>query len=107
MPLGNDQASYQDAPTWSPDGQWVAYLAGRADDVALVKERVGAAGAGSLTVLETHIPAFLARPRWSPDGKFILCLTQDGLTAVAADASGRASLAARDGWRMSGQRMAV
>jgi Tol biopolymer transport system component len=77
---------YEDAPTWSPDGEWIAYLAAAAQgELALHKIRVGA---GSATVvLKSDIPPFLSRPQWSPDGRWIVCETADGLTLVAADGS--------------------
>src|SRR5262249_3784894 len=34
--------SYQDAPTWSPDGNWIAYALSRGGRRALTKVRVGA-----------------------------------------------------------------
>ena len=80
---------YEDAPTWSPDGEWIAYLAAATPNqdgaLALQKTRVGA---GSATViLKSEIPPFLSRPQWSPDGRWIVCETADGLTLVAADGS--------------------
>jgi Tol biopolymer transport system component len=79
---------YEDAPTWSPDGEWIAYLS-TADqqrgELALQKTRVGA-GSGTV-ILKSEIPPFLSRPQWSPDGRWIVCETADGLTLVAADGS--------------------
>ena len=88
MAIGGD-ANYQDAPTWSPNGEWIAYVSGRACRAgasALVKARVG--DGGEPVILAPEIPPFVARPQWSPDGRSILCETADGLTVFAADGSG-------------------
>ena len=69
--------TYQDAPTWSPDGNWIAYLAGTAGGI-----RFGEVGgrrpvSGRRAARLGHpIPMFRARPQWSPDGKWILCETR-------------------------------
>ena len=74
--------SYQDGPTWSPDGEWVAYINGSKNAAwSLNKIRVGAA---SPIVMMTGISPF-ARPQWSPDGRWILCQTPDGLKLVPPD----------------------
>jgi Tol biopolymer transport system component len=87
-----DPRKFYDAPTWSPDGQWLAYVAnmnpsGPADNDAfgfdLVKWQVG--GRGEPTVLLKSIPPFVTRPQWSPDGRWIVCETLEGLTIVGAD----------------------
>ncbi len=85
--------AYQDAPTWSPDGEWIAYVTGQekaGGSLALVKARVG--GGGEPVTLAPEIPPFLARPQWSPDGQSILCETADGLMVFAADGSGSRAL---------------
>jgi Tol biopolymer transport system component len=84
VPLGGSE-DFQDAPTWSPDGESIAYLSVEQGGLRLARTRVGAAG--EPTVLAKDIPPFVARPRWSPDGRWILCETADGLTVFAADGS--------------------
>ena len=93
VPVGGD-ATYQDAPTWSPDGEWIAFISGGDSfnqALMLVKARVGAGSAP--VALASDIPPFLARPQWSPDGRSILCETTDGLKIFAADGSGSRVLA--------------
>ena len=87
---------YQDAPTWSPDGAWVAFVVAIGDSRStggdstpgsgqwsLAKARVGG-GTTVPVVLKAGVAPF-ARPQWSPDGRWIVCSTVDGLTLVSPD----------------------
>jgi Tol biopolymer transport system component len=95
--IGRDIDTYQDAPTWSPDGEWIAYLTGTAKtDLSLVKNRVGSRTAPTV-LLAAIVPPFLVHPKWSPDGASIACETRDGLTVVAADGS-RPRVISGPGW---------
>jgi Tol biopolymer transport system component len=103
VPL-NDVNRYQDAPTWSPDGAWVAFVAGphvttgpapvsvsswdplrsdREPFYDLFKARVGSSDA-KLVRLARGVEPF-SRPQWSPDGQRILVQTEEGLTLVAPE----------------------
>jgi Tol biopolymer transport system component len=80
--------AYQDAVTWSPDGEWVAYVqAGgeRTGSWQVLKSRVG--GGGDPVVVQDNVALF-ARPQWSPDGRWIACRTNDGLTLASPDGKG-------------------
>jgi Tol biopolymer transport system component len=81
-------ATFQDAPTWSPTGEWIAYLERRQDDIALVKTRLGGR-AEPVTLVKSGIPPFVTRPQWSPNGDSILCETVDGLIIVSAEGTGQ------------------
>lgn len=62
------EGSYADSPAWSPDGRWLAYVAG--PEPAQRRLWVVGVEGGSprpLTVKGLSI----AEPRWSPDGKWI------------------------------------
>ena len=73
----------QDAPTWAPDGTWIAFVHGRPDiGWRLVKTRVG--GAGESVVLKEDILPW-SHPAWSPDGRAILFETNDGLAIIDPD----------------------
>jgi len=86
--------AYQDGPTWSPDGEWVAYISGAQSAYwSLAKIRVGAA---SPVTLKSGVSPF-TRPQWSPDGRWILCQTPEGLLLVAADGSSTRVLS-REEW---------
>ena len=74
--------SYQDAPTWSPDGNWIAYALSRGGRRALVKVRVGA-GEPPLVLKEGTV--YPSNPKWSPNGSLITCETLEGFSVVSAD----------------------
>ncbi len=95
--IGGDE-TYQDAPTWSPRGDSIAYLSSKnGEAIALVKSQVGARGNPTRLAKES-IPPFVVRPVWSPDGEWILCETTEGLSLVAADGSMRSRVVADRGW---------
>ncbi len=73
---------YQGAPTWSPDGQWIAFTEWTARQWALVKVRVGSADPP--VVLRTDgVPN--ATPAWSPTGDWITWETDQGFLLVSPD----------------------
>jgi serine/threonine protein kinase len=77
---------YQDAPTWSPDGQSVALVQRTRDLVAsLAVVRLGSGSAPRVLVPEGV--TLSARPKWSPDGRWILCDTAEGLVIVSAESA--------------------
>ena len=94
LPVGGDEF-YQDAPTWSPDGEWLAYLVRRGSELLLVKARIG--GGSAAVVLKSGVLPFVSRPQWSPDGQWILCETSEGLALIASD-GGASRVIADPGW---------
>ena len=76
-----DVRPWYDAPTWSPDGEWVAYMKNVTGKLGLIKSRVGASEAVDLL----PFPLLFSRPAWSPDGRWVASLTDDGLVLVPAD----------------------
>jgi Tol biopolymer transport system component len=72
---------WRDAPTWSPDGEWIAYVDNDAGKTLLYKTRVGTTD--RIIVLEGGLT--FTRPVWSPDGKWIVTQTEDGLVRVSPD----------------------
>ena len=97
VPLpGETTSTYQDAPTWSPDGGSIAFVTARKGKTMLVKADVGA-NTPPVELISEGLPTFLVRPQWSPDGKWILCETEDGLTVVRPDGSERHTIS-DTGW---------
>jgi len=95
------RAGYQDAPTWSPDGTWLAFTYIRSGDNPgdnnvwrLGKTRPG--GNGEITELRSAIN-FLSYPQWSPDGRWITVELQDGLSVVSPDGA-EERLVSREPW---------
>ncbi len=60
---------HEQVPTWSPDGQWIAYVTWTADGGAVVKAR---ADGRSAPVRLTPEAGFYDTPAWSPDGQRIV-----------------------------------
>ncbi len=97
FPIGGNE-TYQDAPTWSPHGDWIAYLSSQnRGPIRLVKSQVGARGT-PISLANEPIPPFVVRPQWSPDGTWILCETSEGLSLIAADGSLRTQVISDKGW---------
>jgi Tol biopolymer transport system component len=68
--VSNDQ-NREFQPTWSPDGQWLAYVTWSADGGHIWKIRADGSGAPQQL---THVPAYYRDPAWSPDGQRIVAL---------------------------------
>jgi dipeptidyl aminopeptidase/acylaminoacyl peptidase len=97
VPLSVDTTTYfHDAATWSPDGEWLAYLSGQ-DPINITLRKTQVGGRAAPVTLLSGIPPFVARPQWSPDGQWILCETLEGLTMVAPDGT-RPRVIAEPGW---------
>jgi hypothetical protein len=56
--------------------------------MSLIKSRVGGLAA-PVVVSQADIPAFVVRPQWSPDGRWIMAETLNGLEVFAADGAAR------------------
>ena len=82
--------SYQDAPTWSPDGNWIAYALSRGGRRALAKVRVGA-GEPPLVLKEGIV--YPSNPKWSPNGALVTCETPEGFSVISADGKQARTLA--------------
>jgi len=58
-------------PTWSPDGQWLAYVTWTVEGGHIWKARADGSGAPQQL---TRVAAFYREPAWSPDGTRIVAL---------------------------------
>jgi Tol biopolymer transport system component len=75
---------YEDAPTWSPDGGSIAFIMRSKEYVSgLAIQRVGTGA--EPTIVLSNVIALGVRPQWSPDGRWIVCDTDDGAMIVTPD----------------------
>ena len=85
---------FQGAPTWSPDGQWIAYTEWTDRQWSLVKMRAGSSG--DPVVLRTDgVPN--ASPSWSPTNEWITWETEQGFVLVSPDGK-QARMLSDDHW---------
>jgi hypothetical protein len=83
---------------WSPDGEYIAFVADRLDDCSLCRV-VGlvAMGDGSINYLDPPAGAAIDRPRWTQDGRLLVTVYWTEPAEGAAyiyDTSGQGQLAA-------------
>jgi serine/threonine protein kinase len=79
---------YHSAPTWSPDGEWIAYADWTDREWRLAKVHVGSDR--PIILRSDGIPN--ATPAWSPKGDWITWETRDGFLLVSADGTGQRAL---------------
>jgi eukaryotic-like serine/threonine-protein kinase len=85
MPAPLLPASYegiQSAPTWSPDGQWIAFAQWKDRQWELAKVRVGS-GEGPVVLRRDGLAN--AAPHWSPANDWITWETEAGVVLVSPD----------------------
>jgi len=82
------------APTWSPDGEWIAYVEVHPGEWSLAKVRAGTGTPAQIL----HEVGSVTYPQWSPDNKWIACSTADGLALVAPDGKSFKVIAEGEAW---------
>jgi Tol biopolymer transport system component len=90
-------ASYegiQSAPTWSPDGQWIAFAQWKDGEWELAKVRVGS-GEGPVVLRRDGVAN--AVPHWSPASDWITWETGTGVVLVSPDGRQERELS-KDQW---------
>ena len=99
---------FQSAPTWSPDGAWIAYTEWKRDQRMLAKVRVGS-GEGPVVLRTDGVPN--ATPHWSPRGDWITWETEQGFMLVSPDGKDNACCPTINGsftrGRRTGRRFSV
>ena len=75
---------YHSAPTWSPDGEWIAYADWTDRQWRLAKVRVG----DERPIILRSDGVANATPEWSPTGKWITWETDRGFILVSPDGTG-------------------
>lgn len=84
--------SDEHSPAWSPDGEWLAFVSNRGDDVDIYK--VCAACPGDISWVRLTDEARPAdAPAWSPDGSQVAYLSGGDLYLVGGDRRGATYLA--------------
>jgi eukaryotic-like serine/threonine-protein kinase len=79
---GDESEGFELSPTWSPDGNWIAYATIAHGEPLTRMKRVGSQEA-PVDLLHQG-----CAPRWSPKGDWIICGdTRDGFKLVSADGS--------------------
>ena len=101
VPLTHQGLVFEDHPTWSPEGEWIAFVGssldagrGAAPLTKLMKARVGL-DTSPVVLVESVLGSGGAK--WSPDGAWIACETAAGITLVSADGATR-RLLIEDSW---------
>ncbi len=61
-------------PTWSPDGQWIAFIAKRGDDKQPQIYVISATGGEAIRV--SNVPTGVSAPKWFPDSKHVAFITE-------------------------------
>jgi Tol biopolymer transport system component len=93
---------FQRGPTWSPDGNWIAYFTIRRGKYTLLKARVG--GVETPVVLRDSVGT---SPAWSPAGEWIACSGPAGITLVSPDGRNIRALSSHlwlvHGWSKDGK----
>lgn len=78
------ELGYANAPVWSPDGAYVAYMIDRDNGTDFTASELGlySVATGTHTALTSTDNEIELYPAWSPSGKKIACATQSGALLI-------------------------
>jgi eukaryotic-like serine/threonine-protein kinase len=79
------------APSWSPDGAWISFLAKDGGTPMLMRSRVGTMDAPEVVLRAgpNESSTWCCVPQWSPAGDWIALVSNDGVTLVSPDGNRR------------------
>ncbi len=106
--LGNLTNSSADeiSPSWSPDGQWIAFQSNLYNDISIYKDCVDCES-NSIPFRLTGGESIANWPVWSPDGTWIAYLSDGNLSTMRTDGSGQRILLEISLALLSGSRKGV
>jgi tricorn protease len=84
----------EDHPSWSPDGQWIAYTTDVGGEQQVAVRPSG--GGGAERILTQFRSGFYYTPIWSPDGKQLAVPDANHQLWLVAVADGKTTLVAKD-----------
>jgi Tol biopolymer transport system component len=97
--LPETHEGYQGPPTWSSDGQWLAFAEWSRNEWQLVKVRVsGDAPTGEPPVVLRTDGVANATPQWSPTGEWITWETEEGSWIVSSSDPRNEKMLSREQW---------
>ena len=81
--------AHESAPSWSPDGQWISFLAKDGGTPMLMRSRVGSTDAPQVILRggAAESKTWCCVPQWSPTGDWIAFVANDGVRLVSPDGS--------------------
>jgi len=86
---------HESAPSWSPDGQWISFLAKDGGTPMLLRSRVGGTDAPQVVLRAgaAESSTWCCIPEWSPTGDWIAFVANDGVRLIRPDGTAQRLLA--------------